>query len=257
MADSDDLASILPSGDEKQMLKALESEFKQAKKSDSLERLRQLLPAAEQLEAGRQHARAASRIRYAITQNIARLERAQGGEELVRSVVSADDVAETEPVLRAAADGFTARGRNGQLTVYPTKIVISREGAMGFISQGHKGRKEIDLTQISAVQFKDPGPLTVGYIQFSFIGGSETKHGIRDAVSDENSILFAQKAESAFREAKRLIDQYREELRAPHHAAPAAPDPVEQLERLAGLLERGLLTKDEFELKKRELLRLG
>jgi hypothetical protein len=138
MADSDDLASILPSGDEKQMLKALESEFKQAKKSDSLERLRQLLPAAEQLEAGRQHARAASRIRYAITQNIARLERAQGGEELVRSVVSADDVAETEPVLRAAADGFTARGRNGQLTVYPTKIVISREGAMGFISQGHK-----------------------------------------------------------------------------------------------------------------------
>jgi hypothetical protein len=35
---------------------------------------------------------------------------------------------------------------------------------------------------------------------------------------------------------------------------PPAPDPVEQLERLADLLDRGLLSRDEFEHKKRELL---
>jgi hypothetical protein len=257
MANSSDLASILASGDEKQALRALEHEFKQAKKSKSLERLRELLPVAQQLESESQHARAAGRLRYAIAQNIKLLERVDGGEKMAEAVFEGGQLADAKSAVGAAADGFTARGRNGQLTVYPTKIVIAREGAIGFISQGHKGRKEIDLAQISAVQFKDPGPLTVGYIQFSFIGGSENKHGISDAISDENSILFAQKAEPAFREAKRLIDQYREELKAPRTIAPAAgPDPVEQLERLAGLLERGLLTRNEFEHKKRELLGL-
>jgi hypothetical protein len=33
-------------------------------------------------------------------------------------------------------------------------------------------------------------------------------------------------------------------------------DPVAQVEKLAGLLDRGLLTKSEFEIKKKEILGL-
>ena len=40
-------------------------------------------------------------------------------------------------------EAFTAKGKNGQLTVTPIHVVISRKGAMGFLTQGHKGQKEI------------------------------------------------------------------------------------------------------------------
>jgi hypothetical protein len=67
-------------------------------------------------------------------------------------------------------------------------------------------------------------PLTVGYIQFSFMGGSETKMGHTKAVRDENSILFKKAAEPQFVRAKALIDDvYRERLR---HGPPGSHDPI-------------------------------
>src|SRR5947209_1004157 len=101
-----------------------------------------------------------------------------------------------------AAEGFVARGRNGQLTVTPTKIVISREGFLGFMTHGHGGRKEIDISHITSIQFKSAGFGAAGFIQFAFAGGLEAKRGIRRAVDDENSVLFAKKAEADFVTAK-------------------------------------------------------
>jgi hypothetical protein len=157
---------------------------------------------------------------------------------------------------QTAPDGtFSARGRNGQLTVTPTSIIISRKGIAGFLTQGHKGEKEIDLSQISAIQFKKSGALTAGYIQFSFVGGAETKGGIRDAVNDENSILFNDGQESAFRHARRLVDEYRSRLRRPP-AAESAGLSVDDLERLAALRSSGVISDDEFEAAKRKILGL-
>jgi Short C-terminal domain len=155
---------------------------------------------------------------------------------------------------------FVAVGRNGQLAVRPRTITIRRRGTLGFLSQGHKGEKEIEISQISAIQFKKNGNLTVGYIQFSFIGGSETKHGIKDAVSDENTILFNRSQEPRFEEAKRLIDLYREQLRHPRADTPPAPIDASlglaDLEKLAELRDKGIITSEEFETKKREILGL-
>jgi Short C-terminal domain len=145
---------------------------------------------------------------------------------------------------------------NGQLTVTPTRIIISRRGALGFLSQGHKGEKEIDIVQISAIQFKKNGPLTVGYIQFSFLGGSETKRGINEAVRDENTILFNSSQEPAFERAKSLIDRYRTGAR--HQSSGQSPpmprDSLDDLERLAELRDKGVITADDFEAKKRQIL---
>lgn len=55
-------------------------------------------------------------------------------------------------------------------------------------------------------------------------------------------------------EAQKIASTVRELL--PKAAGVAAIDPVAQVEKLAHLLEKGLLTKDEFEKKKKELLGL-
>jgi hypothetical protein len=156
--------------------------------------------------------------------------------------------------MAAEEETFSVKGRNGQLTVTPTKIIISRKGAMGFMSQGHKGEKEISLDQISAVQFKKNGLATVGYIQFSFMGGSETKHGIGDAVKDENSILFKKGQEPDFLRAKELIEQYRQALRQPATAPPSSV--ADELEKLLALRDKGVLNEDEFAAQKARLLGL-
>lgn len=154
----------------------------------------------------------------------------------------------------AEPDSFTARGRNGQLTVTPTKIIISRKGAMGFLTQGHKGEKEISIDQISAIQFKKNGLATAGYIQFSFLGGGETKQGVRDAVRDENSVMFGKGAEPDFLKAKELIEQYRAASRQP--SASPAHSVADELEKLLALREKGVLTDDEFTAQKNRLLGL-
>jgi Short C-terminal domain len=155
-------------------------------------------------------------------------------------------------------DAFVARGRNGQLTVTPTKITISRKGVSGFMLHGHKGEKEIDLHQISAVQFKKNGLATAGYIQFSFSGGSETKQGIRDATTDENSILFKKSQEADFIRAKELLDEYRATLRTPvpAPASTASASVADELEKLATLRDKGVLDDEEFAAQKRKLLGL-
>ena len=98
----------------------------------------------------------------------------------------------------------------------------------------------------------------MGYIQFSFIGGSETKHGISNAVSDENTILFNHSQESRFEEARRLIDLHRQQLRdqPTKSASMDSSLGLADLEKLAELRDKGIVTSEEFEAKKREILGL-
>src|SRR5437870_1921186 len=89
-----------------------------------------------------------------------------------------------------------ADGRNGQLDVFRDHIRIRREGVMALLTQGMKGSKEIMISQISAIQFRPATFWTLGYIQFSFIGGQEAKGGLIEAGSDENSIQFKRDQQS-------------------------------------------------------------
>jgi Short C-terminal domain/Domain of unknown function (DUF4429) len=154
-----------------------------------------------------------------------------------------------------------ARGRNGQLQLFPNKVRIIRKGAWALALQGVKGDKDIYIDQISSIQFKNPG-VTVGYIQFSFLGGQETKSGIRDAMKDENTVAFLPKQRPAFEAIKQAVEQKMREIRSGRMQQPVQqvvqqPAPVdipEQIEKLSKLKEQGILTEDEFQSKKQELL---
>jgi hypothetical protein len=146
-----------------------------------------------------------------------------------------------------------ASGVNGQLEVQEDRICIKRKGIMGFLTQGHRGEKEILLSSISAIQFKQAGLLTNGFIQFSFIGGQETKGGLFDATKDENSIMFNKGQAKQFEAAKLEIEQRMSAMRT-GATAPAHASLADELEKLAALRDRGILTEDEFQAKKRQLL---
>ncbi|MEK6858612.1 MAG: DUF4429 domain-containing protein [Nanoarchaeota archaeon] len=100
-----------------------------------------------------------------------------------------------------------AQGINGKLVLGKGYVEIVRKGAMSFLTQGVKGNKKIAIKQISAVQFKPAGLMFNGYIQFSFVGGKESKAGIVNATQDENTIMFKKKQQADFEKIKDEVEK--------------------------------------------------
>ncbi len=146
----------------------------------------------------------------------------------------------------------TAKGVNGQILYFPHKIVIQRKGLGGFLTQGLKGDKDIPIASITSVQLKKAGTITNGYIQFGLKGGIESKAGLFKAVEDENTVMFSARQEREFLEMKDLINSRICELQSPPQEP--ASSGIGDLERLANLLEKGLITREDFDAAKRRIL---
>lgn len=146
---------------------------------------------------------------------------------------------------------LTAEGKNGQLELTATVLRITRKGLFGLLTQGLKGDKEILISQISSIQFKNAGPFFNGYFQVGFLGGRENKGGIFDAINDENTVLFTTSQQSAF---ERVRDEVMARIakRSAGDGAPAST--AGEIERLAALRDKGLITDDEFQAAKRKAL---
>ena len=147
-----------------------------------------------------------------------------------------------------------AKGFNGQLELYDHKIIIKRKGAWAFVTQGFKGDKEILLNHISSIQLKKVD-VTKGYIQFGFIGGLEAKRGVSQAVEDENTILFEDHQEKDFLEIKEMIESKMLEIQGKGSNKTVKTD-LNEIEKLAELRDKGIITEEEFQAKKKQILGL-
>ena len=117
---------------------------------------------------------------------------------------------------------------------------------------GLAGEKTIPYSSIVAVQFR-PADVTIGYIQFTILGGIENQAGagVIGALQDENSIAFLTKDNEIFEKVRDFVEaKIRSGADGPAHS----PSTIEALEKLASLLDRGLLTREEFEQQKSALL---
>lgn len=145
-------------------------------------------------------------------------------------------------------------GYNGTLCLTDTGVVIKR-GIKGFLLGGGKlrGDKTIPYSSIVAVQLKKAG-MTAGYIQLTLAGGSEAKDGLFQSTTDENSINFHAigKTNELFAEAKTLIEQRIGQSRG----SVSVKSDAENLEKFAELRDKGVITKEEFEAKKKQILGL-
>jgi hypothetical protein len=145
-----------------------------------------------------------------------------------------------------------ATGCNGQIELYEDYVVIKRRGFLAFMVHGFKGEKQIYLDQVSAIQFKQCGTLTSGYLQVVFKGSQESKAALWDATTDENTVVFWSQHEPAFLDLKVLLENRLRQARSGRGGAPLSV--ADEIAKLDELRRRGVLTDDEFEIKKRQLL---
>ena len=147
------------------------------------------------------------------------------------------------------------KGYNGTLILTNMGVIIKR-GVKGFLLGGGmlRGEKTIPYSSIVAVQLKKAG-MTAGYIQLTLKGGSEAKSGLFQSTTDENSInfhsAFGGNNNELFSEAKKLIEE-----RVNAVNSPAKNSELDDLEKLATLREKGIITEEEFNAKKSKILGL-
>lgn len=143
------------------------------------------------------------------------------------------------------------KGYNGTIILQDNALVIKR-GVKGFLLGGGmlRGEKTIPFGSIVAVQLKK-ARMTAGYIQLTLMGGSEAKSGLFQSTTDENSVNFQNWKDNneKFAELKKLIE---ERIGVKQGVSSSLND----LEKLAELKERGVITEEEFKKKKKEILNL-
>jgi len=147
------------------------------------------------------------------------------------------------------------KGYNGTLIITDTGVIIKR-GAKGFLLGGGmlRGDKTIPYSSIIAVQLKKAG-LVAGYLQLTLKGGSEAKGGLFQSAIDENTINFQAWGENnqLFIEAKEIIERNILKTENSGHKETSKAD---ELEKYAKLKEKGIITEEEFQAKKKQLLGL-
>jgi hypothetical protein len=146
-----------------------------------------------------------------------------------------------------------AKGYNGQITTEGDWLTIERKG-LGRL--GHsKGDKRIALGQIVAVKMRPAGHVANGFIHFSTTGGDQLRGGLSEAAKNDNAVIFRRGQQAEFDALREHVENYIA-ARSALPGSPAPADPADQIRQLAQLRDEGLITEDEFQAKKTQLLGL-
>lgn len=162
---------------------------------------------------------------------------------------------------------IAAQGANGMVGLDGDRLRIRHQGVRAGLGMGFgAGVKEISVTSITATQWKDAGDLWLGFFSVSYIGGVDPSGGLLTDVGNENTVTFTKAQQPAFEALRRAVEAQRAPMSVGANLQPAlvsasastavsAPDDVAtKVRSLAELRDAGLLTIDEFEARKQQLL---
>lgn len=144
------------------------------------------------------------------------------------------------------------KGYNGRIAIDSKGITITRGVGAFFLTGKIRGQKFIPFSSITGIQTKKSG-LTTGFVQFVTKGSSESKSGLLDAIKDENTVTFQDNNKI---EEIRLFIQDKISDNIPKHSPTVSKDSSRfaDLEKLAELKDKNIITLQEFEAQKLQIL---
>lgn len=146
-----------------------------------------------------------------------------------------------------------AEGVNANLLLLEDRVRIQRREEKTFLNQGFKGQKDILFSQISSVYLKKATTLGNGYIHFSLLGRDESRGP--DPTRDENTVMFRGARQPDFDKIKAAIETKMAAARTTvTRPRLSTMSYIEELEQLAVLRNKGVITEEEFAAKKRQIL---
>ena len=151
---------------------------------------------------------------------------------------------------------FVYEGHNADLYIYDEKIVISGKK----FNKG-MGEKTIPMASISAVQIK-PSSLVNGYITFNVLGEVATSStqfgaGVNTRLTENTVIVKKKSDDSIMREIKNFVEEAK--MKASTSVSQTIiqeKSSADELKKYKELLDMGIITQEEFDAKKKQLLGL-
>jgi len=142
---------------------------------------------------------------------------------------------------------------NGVIELYEHKIVMKRgSGCLNPFSGS--GDKQIMIADITSIEYRAAEKHKPGFIQFSFLGGQESKDIGGRIESDENTVMFNHKQQPAFAALRQALEEKMVSYRLGRTGVVPQASTADKLSKLAALRERGVINDQEFEQQKRRVL---
>lgn len=156
---------------------------------------------------------------------------------------------------------YSIKGSRGKhIDVFDNKCIITTKITLGSIitHNATDGEKTIYYRDCVGVQFRKSGML-IGYLQLETSSGMMNNHGSN--FFGENSFTFepAQVSNEKMEEVANFIKNKIDEIKSGVAQTPAivsSVSPAEELMKFKQLLDCGVITQEEFDAKKKQLLDL-
>ncbi len=146
--------------------------------------------------------------------------------------------------------------------IYDDRIELTHKGLIGFLTQGLQGTKTYYYSDISTIQFKNCG-WTSGFFEFTFPGSVDQQGGALFGINNDNRFTFGAptigKAEEIAKKMALINEFLQKKIReAKNNRSASAPtlSAADEIKKFKELFDQGIISQDEFEAKKKQLLGL-
>ena len=146
---------------------------------------------------------------------------------------------------------YKAKGRNGSVELYQDRVVIKKK--FSGLTALLKGGKEIPIKNIKNIKYKTATALTWGFIQFATRQNSRklSKGSLLASPMDDYSVNFSRKQQPQF---DRLKSEIKDVQSGGKQQKINQYSEADEIKKLANLKEQGIITQEEFEKKKKQIL---
>lgn len=154
-------------------------------------------------------------------------------------------------------------GGNGTLLeAYEDRVILyhnkSLFGKYAAFFENNVGEKTLYYMDISSVEFKEAQTYCIGYIRFSILSGGEIRKSVGGAADDLNAVAIAgvKKNEEAAKISRFLSQHISDSRKKSNSNILMQTSNADELKKFKELLVSGVISQEEFDAKKKQLLGL-
>ena len=150
--------------------------------------------------------------------------------------------------------------RGKHIDIYENKCIIKSKVTFGSLlaSNATDGEKTIYYKDCVGIQFK-PSKFTIGYLQFETASGMMNNGGSNffgeNSFTFDTTVISNEKMEEIANYVRKKIDEIKTAGDRPSTIVNAI-SPAEELKKMKELLDLGIISQEEFDAKKKQLLGL-
>ena len=157
---------------------------------------------------------------------------------------------------------FSLKCTNGLLKVYEDRVVISRNTLFGFVSQGLKGDNIFFYSDLTSIEYRKPSICGNGYIKFITPGTKETKQNLGilgnttlEASKDSNTLILRAFNKEMPKKSEEIYSYILQKISESKKVITHNNSNADEIIKFKQLLDEGIITQEEFDKKKQELLK--